>query len=42
MSGFLTDLVNNKVLDCFFGGSPILPPATLYVGLSITRSYKGG
>ncbi len=42
MPGFLTDLVNNKVLDCFFGGSTIVPPSTLYVGLSLARSYKGG
>lgn len=42
MPGFLTDLVNNKVLDCFFGGSAIVPPSTLYFGLSLTRSFKGG
>jgi hypothetical protein len=42
MPGFLTDLVNNKVLDCFFGGSVIIPPSTLYIGLSLARSYKGG
>ena len=42
MPGFLTDLVNNKVLDCFFGGVAIVPPSTLYVGLSLTRAYKGG
>lgn len=42
MPGFLTDLVNNKVLDCFFGGSAIIPPPTLYIGLSVIRSYKGG
>ena len=42
MPGFLTDLVNNKVLDCFFGGSAITPPTTLYIGLSLTKSYKGG
>jgi hypothetical protein len=42
MPGFLTDLVNNKILDCFFGGSAIIPPSTLYIGLSLTRSYKGG
>ena len=42
MPGFLTDLVNNKVLDCFFGGVAIVPPPTLYVGLSLTRAYKGG
>jgi len=42
MPGFLTDLVNNKVLDCFFGGVPITPPQTLYLGLSLTKAYKGG
>src|ERR1700755_445634 len=42
MPGFLTDLVNNKVLDCFFGGVMITPPTALYVGLSLTKSYKGG
>jgi hypothetical protein len=42
MPGFLTDLVNNKILDCFFGGSAIIPPSTLYIGLSLSRSYKGG
>jgi hypothetical protein len=42
MPGFLTDLVNNKVLDCFFGGVAIIPPPTLYIGLSLARSYKGG
>ena len=42
MPGFLTDHVNNKVLDCFFGGSAITPPATLYIGLSLAKSYKGG
>ncbi len=42
MPGFLTELVNNKVLDCFFGGAAIAPPPTLYVGLSLTKAYKGG
>lgn len=42
MPGFLTDLVNNKVLDCYFGGVTITPPPSLYIGLSITKSYKGG
>ncbi len=42
MPGFLTDLANNKVLDCFFGGAAITPPSTLYVGLSLTRSFRGG
>ena len=42
MPGFLTDHVNNKVLDCFFGGQPFAPPPELHVGLSLTRAYKGG
>lgn len=42
MPGFLTEHVNNKVLDCFFGGVAITPPRILYVGLSLTRAYKGG
>ena len=42
MPGFLTDLVNNKVLDCFFGGAAIAPPSSLHVGLSLARSYRGG
>jgi hypothetical protein len=42
MPGFLTDVVNNNVLDCLFGGSPIIPPSTLFIGLSLARSYKGG
>jgi hypothetical protein len=42
MAGFLTELVNNQILDCFFGGVSIVAPPTLYVGLSLTRAYKGG
>lgn len=42
MPGFLTDLVNNKILDCYFGGVAIAPPTTLYLGLSLTRSVKSG
>ena len=42
MPGFLTDHVNNQVLDCFFGGRAIAPLAELHVGLSLTRAYKGG
>jgi hypothetical protein len=38
----LTEFVNNKVLDCFFGGVPISPSPTLFVGLSLVRAYKGG
>lgn len=42
MPGFLTEHVNNRVLDCFFGGSSIEAPPTLFVGLSLARSYRGG
>ena len=42
MPGFLTDYVNNKVLDCLFGGRPLAPSPALHVGLSLTRAYKGG
>ena len=42
MPGYLTDHVNNKVLDCLFGGRPLAPAPELYVGLSLTRAYKGG
>ncbi len=42
MPGFLTDLVNNQVLDCFFGGQPFAPPPELHVGLSLFKAYKGG
>ena len=42
MAGFLTNYVNNKVLDCFFGGSTIVPPPTLYIGLSLIGSSRGG
>ena len=42
MAGFLTDYVNNKVLDCFFGGLAIKPPPALYIGLSSGRSSKSG
>ena len=42
MAGFLTDLVNNQVLDSLFGCVPFEPPPSLYVGLSLVRPYKGG
>ena len=42
MAGFLTDHLNNQVLDCVFGGRAFDPPPTLHVGLSLTRAYKGG
>jgi hypothetical protein len=38
----LTELVNNQLLDCLFGGRPIVPPPTLYLGLSLGRSRKDG
>lgn len=42
MPGFLTDLVNNQLLDCLFGGRQIAPPPTLYLGLSLGLSRKDG
>ena len=42
MPGFLTEHVNDQVLDCFFGGRTIKPPSTLYLGLSLIRSGRGG
>lgn len=42
MAGFLTNHTNNLVLDCLFGGRPLAPPPVLYVGLSLTRAFKGG
>jgi hypothetical protein len=42
MPGYLTEFANHQVLDCFFGGQPIIPPPILYVGLSLTKAYKGG
>lgn len=42
MPGFLTDHVNNMILDCLFGGRAIDPPATLFVGLSLARASRGG
>ena len=42
MAGFFTDYVNNKVLDLVFGATAFTPPATLYVGLSLTTSNKAG
>ena len=42
MPGFLTDYVNNRVLDHWFGGAITPPPPTLYVGLSLTYCTKGG
>lgn len=42
MPGYLTDGSNNRVLDCLFGGQPLTPPVTLYVGLSLARANKQG
>ena len=42
MPGFLTNDLNNKILDCFFGGRLLTPPPELHIGLSLTRAYKGG
>ena len=42
MPGFLTDLANNAVLDCLFGGVPIAPPPVLYLGLSLEGASKAG
>jgi hypothetical protein len=42
MAGFFTDYMNNKVLDMVFGSNPFTPPATLYLGLSLTPSAKSG
>jgi len=42
MIGALTDLANDRKLDCFFGGSPLVPPPILYLGLSGTRANRLG
>ncbi len=43
MPGFLTDRVNNSVLDHFFGGKAMPPPPrALFVGLSLAKASKGG
>ncbi len=42
MAGFLTDYLNNKILDQVFGGSSFSPPSILYVGLSTGASNKAG
>ena len=42
MPGFLTDHVNNLVLDHWFGGVVTTPPAVLYVGLSLKYAAKDG
>ena len=42
MAGFLTDVVNNKLLDCYFGGAPIVPSLTLHVGLSSFKANRAG
>jgi hypothetical protein len=43
MPGFLTDYINNAVLEHFFGGVPLPPPPEkLYFGLSQTIARKSG
>ncbi len=42
MPGFFTDYLNNKVLDLVLGGSSLLGPTTVYVGLSLGASNKAG
>jgi hypothetical protein len=42
MSGFLTDYMNNKILDMVFGATAFAPAATLYVGMSLGGSSKFG
>jgi hypothetical protein len=42
MAGFLTDYTNNKVLDLLFGATSYAPPGTVYLGLSLNASNKGG
>jgi hypothetical protein len=42
MPGFMTDYLNNKILDMVFGAAPYTAPATLYIGLSTSASNKSG
>jgi hypothetical protein len=42
MSGFFTDYANNKLLDMVFGSAAYSPPATLYLGLSLSSASKNG
>jgi hypothetical protein len=42
MAGFLTDYMNNKMLDLIFGSIAFAPPWTLYLGLSQAAANKSG
>lgn len=42
MPGFLTEQINNRVLDFLFGGVYFGPPDYLYAGLSLAPARKGG
>lgn len=42
MPGFLTDFVNNKMLDILLGAVPYNAPSTLYIGLSRGVASKAG
>jgi hypothetical protein len=42
MPGYLTDYLNNRVLDNLFGSLGLTPPATLYFGLSRGSANKFG
>lgn len=42
MPGFLTHHAHNLVLDYLFGGRAFTPPPVLYIGLSLTRAFRGG
>ena len=42
MPGYFTDYLNNKVLDLVLGNSAFVSPSTLYIGLSLNPSSKGG
>lgn len=42
MAGFLTDYMNNKILDSVFGAAAFAPPANLYLGLSQITANKLG
>lgn len=42
MAGFVTDLVNNKVLDAIFGGEDLERTSTLHIGLTLKEANKSG
>jgi hypothetical protein len=42
MVGFFTDYTNSKLLDMIFGSAVYPPPATLYLGLSLSGANKSG